>query len=297
MALNFTKPTDSEHKVKLESELLYAGWMSGMAYIGLTAKFQVQTAFVGNGSPVEIAGKTKKGKKLGKIKGVMTNNTFVGVMEIPDDVNEGDWAYFEVDLSKCGVKGQADPIPVGAPATVTNMKWSAKEARRGDIITLTADVQGVLDDTDIKLTLYEFDQDGVHDKIVELTTKAKGQKISIDWKYEYFDKTHQIPTVEELKKYGKDYHTPQYFFTVGIEGHEFGRKQESGLLTFKDWFEIKLLDREGKPRGDEPYTVTFADGSTKDGQLDGNGYAKVEKVPPGKCTVTFKNLKGVTLQQ
>ncbi|HVP07787.1 MAG TPA: hypothetical protein VMS71_08095 [Candidatus Acidoferrum sp.] len=297
MALKFTKPTDAEHKIKLESELLYAGWMSGMAYIGLTAKFQVQTAFVGNGSPVEITGKTKQGKKLGKIKGVMTNNSYVGVMEIPDNVKEGDWAYFEVDLSKCGVKGQADPIPVGPPVTVTNMKWSAKEARRGDIVTISADVRGVLDDTDVKLTIYEYDKDGAHDKLADLATKAKGQQISLDWKYEYFDKTHQIPTDEELKKYGQNYQAPQYFFTVKIEECEFGKKQESGLLAFKDWFEIKLLDGEGKPRGNEPYTVTFADGSTKDGTLDGDGYAKVEKVPPGKCTVTFKNLKGVSLQQ
>jgi len=291
MALTFTKATDAAHKVKLESELLYAGWKSGVAFIGLTAAFEVKTAFVGNGAPIEVTGKTKDGKKLGKVKGVVNGNSFAGALEIPDSVKEGDWAYFEVNLSKCGLKGEADPVPVAPPIVVTNMKWSAKEARRGDIVTLSADVRGVRDDTDVTLTIYEYDKDGVNDKIVELAAKTKDQKISFDWKYEYFEDTDEIPTEEELKKYGKSYNPPEYFFTVKVEGNEFGKKQESGLLLFKDWIEVELLNGSGQPVPNADYILRLSDGAEKRGQLDGDGRARVDDVPPGKFKIVFPNLE------
>ncbi len=290
MALTYTKATDTAHKVKLESELLYAGWKSGVAYIGLTAAFEVKTAFVGNGAPIEVAGKTKDGKKLGKVKGVVNGNSFAGALEIPDNVKEGDWAYFEVDMSKCGLKGKADPVPVAPPIVVANMKWSATEARRGDVVTLSADARGVRDGTDVTLTIYEYDKDGVNDKIVELATTTKDQKISFDWKYEYFEDTDEIPTDEELKKYGKSYNPPEYFFTVKAEGNEFGKKQESGLLLFKDWIEVELLDSGGRPVPNTDYILRLPDGTEKRGQLDGDGKARVEDVPPGAFKVVFPNL-------
>lgn len=290
MALTFNKATDTAHKVKLDSELLYAGWKSGVAYIGLTAAFEVKTAFVGNGSPIEVTGKTKDGKKLGKVKGVVNGNSFAGSLEIPDNVKDGDWAYFEVSLPKCGLKGQADSVPAAPPVVVTNMKWSAKEARRSDIVTLSADVQGVRDGTDITLTIYEYDRDGVNDKIVELAAKAKDQKVSLDWKYEYFEDTDEIPTDEELKKYGKNYNPPEYFFTVKVEGNEFGKKQESGLLLFKDYIEIQLRNQNGAPMPDEGYILHLADGSQRKGKLNGQGQAIEKDVPPGDFRVEFPNV-------
>jgi hypothetical protein len=292
MALTFNKPTDAEHKTKLESELLYAGWKSGVVYIGLAAAFEVKTAFVGSGSPIEVTGKTKDGKKLDKVKGVIAGNSFKGELEIPDNIKEGDWAYFDVNISKCGLKGTADAVPVCPPIVVANMKWSAKQARRGDIVTLSADVQGVRDGTPVKLTIYEYDRDGVNDKIVELAATSKDQKISLDWKYEYFEDTNEIPTDEELKKYGKKYYPPEYFFTVTVEGHEYGAKQESGLLEFRDWIKMELHDEQGNPIPDEKFALVAADGSKINGSLDEKGYASLDPVAPGKYTLEFPNVSG-----
>jgi len=296
MALTFNKATVTAHKVKLESELLYAGWKSGVAYIGLAAAFEVKTAFVGNGAPIEIAGRTRDGKKLGKVKGAVNGNSFAGALEIPDSVKDGDWAYFEVDLPKCGLKGKADPVPVAPPIVVANMKWSAKEARRGDVVTLSADVRGVRDDTDVTLTIYEYDKDGVNDRIVELAAKAGDQKVSLDWKYEYFEDTDEIPTDEELKKYGKSYNPPEYFFTAKVEGNEFGKKQESGLLLFKDWYEVSLCDEFGAPAADARYVLHLADGSTRNGTLDASGQAREDNVPPGEVAVEFPDFEVVDPQ-
>lgn len=292
MSQKFDKATDTKHKVKLDSELVDASWMGGVAFAGQKARFRVQTLFVGTGAAIEIKGKSEKGKKLGKIKDTISGNLYMGEFDIPDDLEIGDRVWFEVELSKQGVSGESAAIPVQPAVTVTGMKWSAAEARRGDILTLKADVRGVADATEVIVTIYEYDQDSVHDKITELKGQVKGQQLALDWRYEYFDDTDEIPTDRELQKYGRSYNPPEYFFTVKVGDVEFGKKQESGLLTFKDYLEIRLVGRDGRPRKDEPFTVTLPDGSTRDGQLDAAGYARLDDVPPGPYTVTFKNAQG-----
>ncbi|MFN7993069.1 MAG: type VI secretion system tip protein VgrG [Bryobacteraceae bacterium] len=56
------------------------------------------------------------------------------------------------------------------------------------------------------------------------------------------------------------------------------------------YIEIKLVDEDGKPVAGEPYKVTLADGTTvADGTLDDKGFARVNNIDPGTCTVTFPN--------
>ncbi len=96
--LKFTKSTDSEEEVQLDSTLIYAEWRAGQAVAGRKASVEVATCFVGDGAPVKLTGKSRKGKKLGKIKGEMRSNKFVGEFDIPSDIETGDRVYFEVKL-------------------------------------------------------------------------------------------------------------------------------------------------------------------------------------------------------
>ncbi len=57
-----------------------------------------------------------------------------------------------------------------------------------------------------------------------------------------------------------------------------------------DDIEIDLLDEEGNPYADEQYVIKMRDGSEISGQLDENGYAKIENVPKSYYTVKFPNL-------
>ena len=289
MELKFTKSTDSKHKIVLESSLVSASWNTGGAYTGFPASFTILTSFVGYGAPIQVIGRSEKGNKLGDIKGEIKNNKFRGEFEIPEDIEIDDRIYFEVELPKNGLSGESNWIPVFPIPRVKNMKWSAKEAKRGDILTLSANVENVRDNTEVKLVIYEFDQDGAHDRITELPAIVKSGKIEVNWEYEYHEDTDEIPTEEELKKYGKHYNPPEYFFTVKIGEKEFGKNQESGLLEFKDWIEIQLTDLNEAPIPDEEYILHLPDGSERKGKLDSNGYAKEEDVSPGRCTVEFPN--------
>ena len=107
------------------------------------------------------------------------------------------------------------------------------------------------------------------------------------WEYEYHEDTDEIPTQKEFDKYGGQYNPPEYFFTIKAEGVEYGKKQESGILKFKDWVNISLVDGQGRPIPNKKYTLVTADGKERKGTLDGEGRAREENLPPGSVTVTF----------
>ena len=102
---------------------------------------------------------------------------------------------------------------------------------------------------------------------------------------------------EEMQAYGGSYQPPEYFFTVTVGSQEFGKAQESGLLLFKDWMEISFFDQDGEPLAGEKYKVTLADGTILDGELDGDGLARIEDVPPGPVQVEFPDSPGIILVQ
>lgn len=280
----YNKATDSEHEIKLESQLIYAAWRTGRARAGGKVGFEIMTAMVGNGAKIKIKGKSENGEKLGKISDVIKNNKFIGEFDIPEDIDLDDAVYFEVDLPGNGLSGESNRIPAAPAITVTNMKWSAKEARRGDTLTLSANVSGCGSGTEATVTIYEYDQDNIHDKIVEIPAKVEKDKIEIKWEYEYHEDTDEIATDEELKKYGKSYNPPEYFFVIEIDGQKFGRDQESGLLEFKDWIEIQLMNLSG----DETYTLYLPDGTERTGQFDDEGFIREDKIPPGKYEIVIK---------
>ncbi len=287
MALKFTKSTDSEHEVKLDSSLISVSWTCGMAIGGQTASFEVLTELVGEGAPIKVKGTSENGKKLGKVSGVMRRNHFGGAFQIPEDIELGDKVFFEAKLSRNSLDGESEHIPAYPPVRVSNLKWSAQEARRGDTLTLSADISGLPNEAELAVVIYEYDRDGRNDRITELPAQVENDRIEIAWEYEYHEDTDEIPSQEELDKYDGQYNPPEYFFTIKAEGVEYGKKQESGLLEFKDWVNISLVNIRGEPVADKKYTLRTADGQERTGTLDSDGRAREENVPPGSITISF----------
>ena len=287
MDLIFNKSTDTEHEIELESHLISASWITRKAIAGRTVVFEVVTSFVGEGAKIKIKGKSENGLNLGKIKGKIKKNVYGGEFEIPADAELGDRVYFEVKLPQNDLEGESDRIPVFPPVRVFNLSWSAPEARRGDVLTLSADTSGMRDHTEVTLIIYEHDTDSAHDKIIELPAKVMDDRIEVRWEYEYHEDTDEIATQEELDRYGSQYNPPEYFFTVKVEITEFGREQESGLLEFKDYVEFTALDESGEPMKNRDYILKFADGSERNGKLDDNGYVKITDLPPGAVEIEF----------
>ena len=253
----FNLATDEEHVITLDSHLISASWVSGVAFVGLKAKFEVRTVFVGNGAKIKVKGHTEKGKKLGKVKGKMQANVFTGEFDIPEDIEHGDKIYFEVELPDNGLKGESSRIPVFPRVTVSNMKWSAEEARRGETLKLTADVVGCPSGTEMTVIIYEYDVDGAHDRISELEGIVENGKIELTWLFDYQDSTIKINTEEKTQDFDKNLHYshPEYFFTLKIGDWEYGKNQESGLFRFKDELNFRPLDEDGEPFPNKKYII------------------------------------------
>jgi hypothetical protein len=55
----------------------------------------------------------------------------------------------------------------------------------------------------------------------------------------------------------------------------------------KSWIEIVAVDEKDRPLPGERYKIALPDGSVTEGTLDEKGFARIEGIEPGSCTVTF----------
>jgi hypothetical protein len=274
--LEYKKQTDKEHKETLESEIVRAVWFGKVACVGSQLGFEVWTHFVGTGSDIEVKIEDKKGKKIEKIKGKVYGDRFGGSLIVPENAREE--LTFTAKLPKHGLEKKSGAVRL---IRVENLKWGQEEARRGDVVKMSADIEGIPDDNEVMIHIYEHDQDGAHDFITKFPGVVKGNKVEAEWEYEYHEDSDDIPTEEEKQRYGRHYNYPEYFFVIHIDGC----KGKSDLLKFRDWIEIKFTDDEGKPLVDREYVIQLPDGQEIRGILDKDGIAKEDDIPPGPCKI------------
>lgn len=285
---SYTKPTDTAHKIMLESHLIYALWTYNRAHAGQEAEFEVKTSLVGNGAKIKITCKTENGKNLEKTEGVVYNNYYVGKILIPEKVKPDEMIFFEAELPKHGLQEESNSIPVRPPIKVTKIQWDRKEVKRQDVVTMTCQFQsGVEDDDGAVVLIYEHNPNSCDIKVVSIPTTIKDNKIEMKWEFDYQDDTAQIPTDGEMKPYQKNYAHPQFYFMVVIDGVRIGEKMESGLLKFKDEITIAVVDENNIPVADREFVITYADGSEGKGKSDDTGQASVQKIAPGGYNIDF----------
>jgi hypothetical protein len=289
MKTSFDAATDKKHELKIESKILYALWRHGIARAGSEAPIEVRTVFVGQGADIEIAGKSSRGKAPGKIKGKIYNNRFTGRLPVPETIDPQAVVWFEAKLPKHGLKIESNKIPTGPKIVVHSMQWDREEARRGDVVGIRAQFEGVRGHEDAVVKIMEYEGSGMHHPVASLSTQLEGGKIELEWEYQFPEDTGEVPVEEELREHGEHYGWPRYFFVIDIEGQRFGEEQESGLLMFKDYIEISLVDEAGAPLAGREFTLKQPDGTEITGTLDDDGYARVEDVAPGPYTVVLSD--------
>ncbi|MBI1926574.1 hypothetical protein HYR99_20315 [Candidatus Poribacteria bacterium] len=151
---DYTKPTDAVHKIKLPSAIHLAMWNQGVAAVGEAVELVVYTDFVGNGSEIKIRVYNQSGKKLDEITGEVYGNRFKGTYTVSDKAKDA--IYFEAELKQHQLEQKSLTMVIVPPILITNLKWSQPEARRGDILTLTADVSGVPDGTEAVIEIMGY---------------------------------------------------------------------------------------------------------------------------------------------
>lgn len=93
MESTFTKSSNTKHKIKLESNLIYALWSFKQAHAGQEATVEVRTSLVGNGAKIKATCWTESGKKLDKIEATMSNNKYTGTLLIPEKCKPDELIY------------------------------------------------------------------------------------------------------------------------------------------------------------------------------------------------------------
>jgi hypothetical protein len=176
-------------------------------------------------------------------------------------------------------EGQAKVVLMG----VSNAKWSKEKAEVGEKVKMSADVEGFEDGTKATVQIHKRDIRGPDVVVDTFEKKVSGGKIEEEWEYVYLEdyKAEQEDPAEMTQ-----FSAPIYYFDVIIRQC----KTRSGFLTLKDYIEIELRDNEDNAIPEEDYELTLSNGEVRKGKLDGNGYKKEEKIPPGKCIVKFPNL-------
>jgi uncharacterized Zn-binding protein involved in type VI secretion len=155
-----------------------------------------------------------------------------------------------------------------------NAQWAKSNANVGDRVKMTAEVDGFAPGTAAVFEVYRRDITGPDSGVVSLESTVQGNKVEAVWEYVL----PQRLTEEETKR--TRYSSPEYYFDVVVGN----LKARSGVLSYRDYLEIKLVEDNGKPIGNVKYRVYLADGTIKEGTLDANGYAKIDKIQPEKMT-------------
>ena len=274
--------SDQVTQIKLPSTIEQVVWSQQKAAASGEVFLNIFTHYVGNNSDIEIELSDQSGKKYDTLKSKISGNHFSSPIEIPRKAEK--ILYATAKLPRHGLELKSNPLLILPPIEITNLKWDKKEARRGDLLKLTANVKGVQNGSEAEIEIWEYDSDSAHDYITKLPVFVENSKIEAEWEFEYHEDTDDIPSAEETEK---GYNPPEYFFRVKLGGVF----EDSGLLEFKDWIEIELIDdTTAEPMEQEEYIIVLPDGKELKGKLDENGLAKINDIPPGKFKVIYPNL-------
>ena len=181
------------------------------------------------------------------------------------------------EIKRTGLKEGNYEITLKA---ITKAQWSTQEARVGDKVTLTAETAGIASGEKATLQVFIKDSNFADHLLATIPSKVSGDKVEEEWQLEVDD---PLLSDQQTKRGQGGYSSPTFYFVITAAGVS----ARSGLLVYKDYIELELADDEGNPQGNVKYKVYLPNGAIREGKLDGNGYAKVDNVPPGEVEVVF----------
>jgi len=179
-------------------------------------------------------------------------------------------------VKKTGVQEGSHELALRA---ITKVEWSKAHAKVGDKIKLKVETAGVDDGESADLMIFIKDASFPDTVLDSLKAEVKSDKIEADWELHIDEKLLKV----QDGRYGKRYSAPCFYYVVEVAG----LRQRSGILRYKDWMELQLDGEDGKPLAGAGYTLHLPDGGVRKGNLDKDGYAKEENLPPGRIDVDF----------
>jgi hypothetical protein len=278
--------TDQQYTAQLDSAIIYATWNVCRASGGTNVEIEVRTVYVGEGAQIQIRVQGEQSGALGGVDDTIFGNRYIADVPIPDSVHIDEKIWFTATLPQHGLNEQSEKIPAVPPIQLVRMEWGQQQAGRGDVVDIRAEFLGLRDIVPCEVHILEHDQQGNHDPINRIPSEIRNGRLNLQWEYEYHEDTDEIPTETELQQYGSHYNHPEYFFVVEIDGQRFGDGQESGLLTFRDWVELRIKVG-GCPLANKRYKLKTPDGTCISGVSDNEGLIRTIDIPPGPYIISL----------
>jgi uncharacterized Zn-binding protein involved in type VI secretion len=163
---------------------------------------------------------------------------------------------------------------------IINPTWSEEKARVGDKVKLQAGVAGIESGSEASFDIFIKDSNYADHLLTTIESKVDGDKIEAEWVLEVDEK---LLADQEGKEKQKRYSSPWFYFIVKAGG----TSARSKLLWYRDYIELDFKDSKGNALANKEVKLFFPDGTVKQVTLDGNGYAKVEDIPPGRAKVVL----------
>jgi uncharacterized Zn-binding protein involved in type VI secretion len=209
-------------------------------------------------------------------------------IKAPDNATETGTTFGKV--KKTGVEPGDYDIELKG---IIKAEWSKKKARDGETVKILVETAGIEDGAKAKFEIYERNANSP-DQCIETidNLSVSNDKVEAEWEYFYEEDlpvadniTDDDWEVDEDTSDDRDrgYYAPSYFFVVTVGTCS----ARSPILEYKDFIELSLCDDDDQPAANALFRVFLSNGEVREGSLDGNGYKKVENVPPGKWRVEF----------
>ena len=192
---------------------------------------------------------------------------------------------YGINVNKMGV--------AGIPAVISNIQndisdepdvisayWGSSVARREETLSLRGRTVNHPDGTPATFTIYEKMQDKPQAFITQVSGHVLGSTARAAWQFEY---NKDVTKLRCIPAGDTEYFPPEYIFDLEVGG----KTARSDLIEFKDWVEIKIIDKDDNSIPHKDFDVHFADGSVKEVTADDKGIAVLKDIPPGKIHVDF----------
>ncbi len=162
---------------------------------------------------------------------------------------------------------------------ITDAQWSKKSAVVGDTVKLAIETAGIESGEAVTFRIMMKDAGFADRQLTELEGEVSGDKAEVEWEFD----VGEGYTRTQRERMQRRYTSPSFYFVAEVSG----LSQRSGILSYKDWIELRIKDDEGNPLANKQYTLYLSNGEVRSGFLDSNGYAREENLPPGPVEVSI----------
>lgn len=283
-----TGQTDQEVEFRLSSAIISAGWVESRGYVNGKVTAELRTLNVGDGAPVQITLKNRKGETLQTYAGVMVQGLHRRLIPLGPDAAEG--VFFEAKWPDHGLSCLGPALSVGPAITLGQPAWKDSDTgdavttlKRGISLALTCPQQNIPAGQTGHFVVYRILGDRPPALMARIQAKVEGDALQAQWIFDYRDATLGLGADAEWRRSGEAYTAPKIRLTAEC----LGIIAEGPEAPFHDIQRITVVDSFGAPAPEQKVKLYLPDGSTREAKADGEGLVVLEDVPPGKVQVEW----------